>query len=538
MTSSKLQLSLLFGLFLGTMSLANPMVQAQTPSTMVQENQVIYVNPQTGNDQKGDGGDRLPFKTITQALMLAKSGAVIKLAPGNYSKESGENFPLIIKRNITIQGDIKNKGKEIIIEGNGTYISPTSAGQHVTIVATEKAGTISGITVINPHHQGYGLWIESANPKINNNSFINSGNGGVSVNGESTPTIIDNYFYNIQGNGLVVYGKSQPQVKNNEFVKTGFGVSILQDSAPILIGNRISENRIGVILQNNSQAILRDNLIEFSSEDGVVIVSNSWVNLGKNNEAGNNIFAGNKGVDIRNLSQEQIIPAFGNKFSSNTIGKIDLAGNSNRIEPIVTTPIKPLLTTNPTNQIAVRSPLPDLQPVTLAPENEIVNAPTPIIPNKYGTLPPPPTINNNQTGAIRLDLITPPSSSATLNQPPIPVTNVNPNRQELEELITVNPNFNNNRNQQPTFKNDVIPVPITEEIPLVEQPPQIPVYRVMVDPLNERQKEEVKQLYPQAFATTYNGQSLWQIASFQDQYKAEQVLETINKIGISGLIVR
>jgi parallel beta-helix repeat protein len=528
------------GIFFGTINLVNLRVEAQTPSTMVQPIAVIYVNPQTGNDQKGDGGDRNPFKTITQALMSAKSGTVIKLAPGNYSKETGETFPLIIRKNITIQGNTTNQGKDVIIEGNGTYISPTSAGQHVAIVATEKAGTISGITVINPHSQGYGIWIESANPTLNNNSFINSGNGGVSVNGESQALISDNYFYNIQGNGLVIYGKSQPKVTNNKFFKTGFGVSILQNSAPILTGNRISETRIGVILQNSAQGILRGNTIEYSSEDGVVTVSNSWVDLGKKNEPGNNIFASNKGVDIRNLSKEQIIPIFGNSFNS-TAGLIDLSGNSKRVEPIDPNQNKPQLTlnSNPNNtQIIVRKPLPDLQPVGLPPEAEIVTYSPPTINNNSGNLPPPR--NNSQTNSIPITIINPPSSNATLNQAPIPVTNINPTRKNLEELITVIPNFNNNRNLQPTFKKDIIPVPITEEIPITLTPPpvEITIYRVMVDPLNDLQKKEIKKLYPQAFLTTYNGQSMWQIASFEEQSKAEKLLETVNEIGISGLIVR
>jgi parallel beta-helix repeat protein len=555
------------GIFLGTSTLANLPIQAQTPSIINQQEQIIEVNPQTGNDQKGDGSQVNPFKTITQALMLAKSGTIIKLAPGNYSEESGENFPLILKNNITLQGDSSNKGKDIIIKGNGTYISPTSAGQHVTIVATEKAGEISGITVINPHNQGYGLWIESANPNISHNSFLNSGNGGVSINGESAPLITDNYFHNIQGNGIVIYGKSQPQIKNNEFLRTGFGVSILQDSAPILIGNRISQNRIGVILQNNSQATLRDNLIEFSEEDGLVAVSNSWVNLGKNNEPGKNVFANNKSLDIRNLTKEQTIPAFGNQFSSNTQGKIDLAGQSDRIEPIINN--KPMLALNSTpnnNPDVVREPLPPLQSIGLPPENmtptppppttttpknspNLPPSPPPIISSNSGTLPPPPTVNkiqnnptNNSTSSIPIPVvITSPSITPTLNSPPPVVTPNNSQRRNLEDLITVNPDFNNGRNEQSTFRNDIIIVPKASDDSSSEQSqpqPQVLVYRVLVDPLNQRQQEEIKRKYPQAFVTTYNGQSLWQIGSYQDKKSADEVLETINKIGVSGLIVR
>jgi parallel beta-helix repeat protein len=549
---------------LGTTSLNNLPIQAQSMLTDNQENQLIKVDPENGDDQRGNGSESRPFKTITQALMLAKNGTTIKLASGTYNEESGENFPLIFNKNIILEGDSSNKGKDVIIKGNGAYISPTSAGQYVTIVALEKANRISGVTVINPHNQGYGIWIESANLNISHNSFLNSGNGGVSVNGESAPLISENYFYNIQGNGLVVYGESRPQVSNNEFINTGFGISVLQNSTVILRGNKISQNRIGVILENNSQAILRENIIEFSEEDGIVALRNSWVNLGKKDEPGKNIFGGNKGVDIRNLTKDQTIPAFDNKFSSSTVGKIDLTGSSERVE-LMTDNNRPLLTLNSTssvNSINITEPLPGLQSVSLPPEKMSLTSvnpppsppsppsPPPIVNNGNGTLPPPPSINaipnhssgsssvNNSTGAISIPVVI---NNNSTNPTPPPVTNPTPNvssnRRGLEELITVNPNFNNGKNQQPTFRNDVVVVPNTD-VDLVQPIPQVTVYRVLVDPLNSRQEQELKRLYPRAFATTYNGQSLWQVGSYQDKRNAEQELDKLNQIGISGLIVR
>ncbi len=548
------QLSLLLGILLIANNLVDDVVQAQTSPSATNPNQrqseqntLIYINPETGNDRKGDGSNNSPYKTITQALMLAKSGTTIRLAPGTYSQETGETFPLIFKNNITLEGDPKTKGKNTIIKGNGNFISPTSAGQHVTIVTTGKANTITGITVINPHNQGYGLWIESANPKIINNGFINSGNGGVSVNGDSQPVIEDNYFNNILGNGLVVYGDSKPQVKNNEFRKTGFGISILQNSHPILTGNRISENRIGVILQNNSQATFRNNLIEFSEEDGVVAVSNSRPDLGTSDEPGNNIFASNQGVDVRNLSQQQTIPAFGNEISSNTVGKIDLAGNGERIEPIATAPIKSITVSNSdsnNNSTAINRPLPPLKPTPISPQQEKDTPPSSIA-SSSSTLPPPPPVQNTESNVTPMisvaipvtvnssitPLNIPSNTPSNTNTPTYKPTTYDPNRRNLEQLLTLNPNSTSGKSPYTTFRT------YSGANSSGEQKSQN-VYKVVVDTLNDTQKKDIAKLYPGAFITSYNGQKMWQIGIYNDQYNAEQVLENLNKIGISGLIIR
>jgi hypothetical protein len=72
--------------------------------------QTLFVNPSIGDDKTGDGSDRTPFKTITQALQNAKLNTVISLSKGTYSQEAGESFPLILKPGVTLQGDRATKG--------------------------------------------------------------------------------------------------------------------------------------------------------------------------------------------------------------------------------------------------------------------------------------------------------------------------------------------------------------------------------------------------------------------------------------------
>ncbi|MEM9274867.1 MAG: DUF1565 domain-containing protein, partial [Cyanobacteria bacterium P01_F01_bin.143] len=145
---------------------------------------IIYVNPHRGNDN-AVGNQNSPLRTITKALKKAQPNTIIALASGTYSEETGETFPIIIKKNITLQGTTESQGSNIIIKGSGDFISPTGAGQNVAIAMIKDAGTITGVTVTNPHTRGHGIWIESANPTISYSSFIGNGNTGVSVNGNS-----------------------------------------------------------------------------------------------------------------------------------------------------------------------------------------------------------------------------------------------------------------------------------------------------------------------------------------------------------------
>jgi hypothetical protein len=138
-------------------------VHAQLPPVA----QVIYVNPVTGVNTAEAGTSASPYKTITFALSQAKSDTVIQLEPGNYSSES---FPILLKPGITLRGDESSKGKTVVIDGGGTYISRTFAKQNITILADQDT-TIAGITVTNTNQRGTGVWVESTNPTIKNNTF-------------------------------------------------------------------------------------------------------------------------------------------------------------------------------------------------------------------------------------------------------------------------------------------------------------------------------------------------------------------------------
>lgn len=296
-----------------------------------QSNPVLAVNPVKGNDDLADGSDRAPYKTITRALQAAQPNTIIQLAPGTYSEETGERFPLQLKAGITVQGDAQNRGLEIVIKGSGFFLSPTTARQSVTIVAANKSSLI-GVTVINPYAQGYGLWIESSSPTVTDNTFSSSGHDGISVVGNSAPLIRNNYFSQNGANGITVYGTSRPEIRENIFEQNGFAININQSAAPLIVGNRITRNKDGVVIQAKARPILRNNSIEGNDRDGLVAIAQSQPDLGKKGEPGGNFIRNNGQFDIHTQTSQPVL-AFGNELTK-TQGEINLTG-----EELTETPV-------------------------------------------------------------------------------------------------------------------------------------------------------------------------------------------------------
>ncbi len=464
---------------------------AQIPSL---DKNIVYVNPKTGDDSQT--GEKLaPFKTITQALKVATSGSTIKLASGTYSQETGETFPLVIQDKITLKGNADNQGYNTVIQGNGYFISPTGAGQNVAIAALKDAAGITGVTVTNSQSRGHGLWLESSSPEIVSNTFTRNGNTGVSVNGNSSPVIANNYFYNNSGNGLLIYGTSQPKVMDNTFKNTGFGVSVIQNAAPTLTKNTLDGNRIGIILEGNAQAVLRDNEIINSEDSGLTAIADSQVDLGTSSEPGNNTFRSNRKLDIQNATENEIV-AVGTQTSGQTAGNINF--DSGEFVAL-------------SNSTQKSSPLPPLASADKPSVAQLdLPAPAPVSAPAPAPIPTVPTIDT--------------TANPSLPAPP-PVTEPKPSTGNKELVFTASSSVPTIEAAQPQ------PVPFP---PTISSSSTNPVkYKVLVEALDSNEENEVRSLYPEAFETVFKGQSLLQIGAFNNRDKAKQAERSLAKLGLA-----
>lgn len=289
---------------------------------------VLYVNPATGTDQTTAGrAEATPYRTITYALQQAAPGTTIQLAPGTYSQENGEVFPLVLKPSVTVRGDETGKGTNILIRGGGAIISKTFARQDVSMLMAQGSA-VRGVTVTNPNSRGTGIWVEDVTATISNNTFTNSVREGVFATGSANPTVTDNIFTKNQGNGISIAKSSRGEVKNNSFTDTGFGLAINGAATPLIEGNQITQNRGGLVIGDSARPVLRNNAITDSGEDGIVILSSAQPDLGTAENNGNNTIRNSKKYDINNTTSNVIL-AIGNSIDRKKIaGQVNFVASN------------------------------------------------------------------------------------------------------------------------------------------------------------------------------------------------------------------
>lgn len=299
---------------------SSPLQLAQTPTGAT----VLYVNPFLGTDTTAAGRtENAPYRTISYALLQAKAGNVIQLARGSYSTQSGEVFPLTLPAGVMLRGEEAEKGQTVVIIGGGTYVSPTFARQNVTLRAVGNSD-IRGVAFTNPNTRGTGIWIESANPTIQNNTFKDSNRDGVFVTGTSTPRILDNVFVKNGGQGISVASNSKGEIRGNVFQENGFGLAIGDNAQPTLTGNTITRNTDGIYLNGTARPILRNNTIANNQRDGIVVSTRAQPDLGTADSPGSNTIQANQQYDLNN-STEAIVYSFGNVLDGKRLaGRVEL----------------------------------------------------------------------------------------------------------------------------------------------------------------------------------------------------------------------
>ncbi len=525
---------------------------SQTPQSDLN---ILYVSSTGGSDTGGNGSDRAPFKTLTYALSVAPPKTAILLAPGTYSAQSGEKFPLMLRPSVTVQGNPNTRGQNIVIKGGGYFISPTSAGQNIAILGADGAG-LSGVTVTNTNSRGYALWIESSSPTVVNNTFSGSTHDGISVVGTSRPTIGGNVFSKNGANGITIFGSSQPEVRDNVFDNTGFGVNVAQNASPLLIGNKITRNKDGVVVQADARPVLRNNYIESNRRDGIVAIARALPDLGTSAEPGGNVIRNNGQYDVNNAAKGQVIPAYGNQLSSSrTTGSVDVAGTFTP-GPMGESALQ-LTADRPPSIGGPETSLPAYTPGRLSPRVEIapISPPAPVSRRPVQNRPAPPSAQLQQELS--------PRNAAALSVVPgaiaIPVPD--PNSRSVSESSVqqpiIPPNFNSSSSVAsegrlpvpgrniPIGRGGYVPAPLggnslpdsRENSPSFDRPSALGLrYRVVVDADSSGDRQKIKSLVPGAFRSFSSGRPVMQAGAFREREKAEELLQMLSANGLNARI--
>jgi parallel beta-helix repeat protein len=478
----------------------------QSPQAFIQIN-LLHVNPITGNDGQGNGTSETPYKTITQALKVAQPNTAILLAPGTYSNRSGEQFPLVLKPDVIIQGNPQNRGQSIIIQGSGYFISPSAAGQNITILTSDRAG-LSGLTVINKADRGYGVWVESGTPVITDNTFTGNTHDGISVVGYATPIIKGNYFTRNGANGITLFGNSKAEVTENIFENTGFGINVAQTAEPKLIKNRITFNKDGVVIQASARPILRDNYIERNQRDGIVAIASSVPNLGTIQEPGGNIIRNNGRYDVHNAANQTIFASGNQLLKNRTLGSIAIDG-------------------------AMASARPNFPTLAINNNASSIGEIPPKLQSSISTLPPP--ISSPESSipiAVPLPESRPIFSSPIKSSPIAPPTGGDAPSVASEGLLRV-PNGN-----IPLGRGGYIPgILARSSASGTRSSAVLPLnYRVLVEVTTEMEEEKLHQIVPEAFSIVWQNQRFIQAGVFNRSDKANELLQQLISNGFKARI--
>lgn len=228
----------------------------------------FFVNPSSGNDAN-KGSQTKPFKTIAKALSRAKAGDTVKLALGQYSKQSnGENFGegLGVPNGVRLEGSLAPSGDlsvlvgagasedGLLLQGNATLKNLglsgfrsaiiASAGQHTLThldFAQNRVGIIANGTA-RTTLQGSTLRLNFPDPTTFNPGVVLSGQAQFVMDGG----IITGGGANCNTNNLGIGADSSGSVtlKNGAVLANiaGGALGLVENSRATLVGAFLSNN--------------------------------------------------------------------------------------------------------------------------------------------------------------------------------------------------------------------------------------------------------------------------------------------------------
>jgi nitrous oxide reductase family maturation protein NosD len=195
--------------------------------------------------------------------------------------------------------DIKGMGKgEIAAQGNGihVYYSNDNLLTHNTIEGT-RDGMFFDYANRNESLENnisdtrYGLHYMYSDENIFKKNTFTMNTGGAAVMNSNHLLLEDNHFivnYGNQSFGLLLLQANDNLIKNNTFYMNQRGIYIDQATRNTIIGNKISQNQIGIELwASSNEQIFTENLITENTIPAVTIGGNGETNLWSQDGKGN-----------------------------------------------------------------------------------------------------------------------------------------------------------------------------------------------------------------------------------------------------------
>jgi hypothetical protein len=253
-------------------------------------------------------------------------------------------------------------------------------------------------------------------------------------------------------------------------------------------------------------------------------IAQSRIDLGTDNEPGNNIFRSNRKLDIQNATDNEIV-AVGTEVQGETQGDINfergtfVASNSDPDNSLQDSaqdlaPLPPLPSSDDTTQPETQSKLAPLPPLPPRGDFARPEAPTTIEPTPANLPSPPPVIAS--------------SSDDNNDSDDSDLGNNN------KELV-----FRSSSDSSDTSdpdNSDILPVPSPPTISSSSSTAPVK-YKVLVEVLDDDEADEVRSLYPEAFETILGGESWLQVGAFSNRDKAKRAEQNLVDLGLATYLL-
>ena len=154
--------------------------------------------------------------------------------------------------------------------------SPSSPGDWIQIKFNDISSPNSVISYAIIEYSEVGIYCESSNPTISNNTFCNNYVSIHCIN-SAFPLIDNNTMINNIGAAINCVYSSSPNISNNSIIFTNFyGIDCRINSSPIIHNNVIyNGNNIGIYCFDSSSPNISDNKIFNNMESGILCDSSS-----------------------------------------------------------------------------------------------------------------------------------------------------------------------------------------------------------------------------------------------------------------------
>lgn len=216
-------------------------------------------------------GDDL-FRTITAAVQATASGELLRVAPGRYDRALGEQFPIVIDKDLIIEAS--GGPAETVIDAGG---APGAIEIRRGSVAL-RGFTIEGAS--GPRAAGVTITGNVRSVKIIGNvvqdiaTTADSYSFGIRIYQVETGLVevIDNIVLHVAGNGISVgHSSAVVEVRENivrqigramiDDVEYSVGIAINSSTGVAVEGNDVSQAALGISLMSSSGCLVRKNIV-------------------------------------------------------------------------------------------------------------------------------------------------------------------------------------------------------------------------------------------------------------------------------------